>query len=72
MAKYDKALADFVKQYGEDSVETAFRAFINAKSRSKAYADGRKVKNKALSVLFEKAKDPAVAAKLRELGINLG
>lgn len=71
MAKYDKALADFVKVHGEDAVEQAFKAFLAAKDRSKKYAEGRKAKNAIVSKIAEKAKDPAVAAKLRELGITV-
>jgi len=72
MAKFDKALSDFVKTFGEDSVETALRLYVSQRDRSKQYQAERKKKNAALTVLFDKAKDPAVAAKLRELGINLG
>lgn len=71
MAKYDKALADFTKQFGEDAVETALAAYIKARQRSKEYAGMRAEKNKQLTVLLQKAKDPAVAAKLKELGIQL-
>jgi hypothetical protein len=69
--KYDKAVSDFAKQFGEEAVETALNAYVKARQRSKEYATERSEKNKKVTLLLQKAKDPAIAAKLRELGIQL-
>lgn len=71
MAKYDKVVSDFAKQFGEDAVETALGAYVKARQRSKEYAATRSEKSRKVTELLNKAKDPAIAAKLKELGINL-
>lgn len=65
-------VTEFVAKYGEEALSTALNAYVTHRQRSKDYAEKSKAQRAAVREFVNKAKnDPAVKAKLAELGITL-